>query len=141
MKRFIGALAFCLIALPASAQDTASIQKLNDAFEAAFARGDAVALAGMYTEDASLLPPGAEMIRGRAAIQAFWGEAMKDVASAKLMTVDVQPLGTNAAQEIGSFTLATKAQPPQTIAGKYVVIWRKAGGDWKLATDIWNMNK
>jgi ketosteroid isomerase-like protein len=55
--------------------------------------------------------------------------------------VDVQPLGTNAAQEIGSFTLATKAQPPQTIAGKYVVIWRKAGGDWKLATDIWNMNK
>ena len=87
MKRFIGALAFCLIALPASAQDTASIQKLNDAFEAAFARGDAVALAGMYTEDASLLPPGAEMIRGRAAIQAFWGEAMKDVASAKLMTL------------------------------------------------------
>jgi ketosteroid isomerase-like protein len=66
---------------------------------------------------------------------------MKDVASAKLMTVDVQPLGTNAAQEIGSFTLATKAQPPQTVAGKYVVIWRKAGGDWKLATDIWNMNK
>jgi ketosteroid isomerase-like protein len=39
-----------------------------------FARGDAAALAGMYTEDASLLPPGAEMIRGRAAIQAFWGE-------------------------------------------------------------------
>ena len=141
MNRFIGALAFCLIALPASAQDTASIQKLNDAFEAAFARGDAAALAGMYTEDASLLPPGAEMIRGRAGIQAFWGEAMKDVASAKLMTVDVQPLGTDVAQEIGSFTLATKAQPPQTVAGKYVVIWRKAGGDRKLATDIWNMNK
>ena len=141
MNPFVLIVAACLFASPTIAQDKASIQKLNDAFEAAFARGDAAALAGMYTDDASLLPPGAEMIKGRAGIQAFWGEAMKGVASAKLTAVDVQPLGADAAQEIGSFTLTTKAQPPQTVAAKYVVIWRKVGGDWKLATDIWNTNK
>jgi uncharacterized protein (TIGR02246 family) len=141
MKRFVGALVFFVIAFPAYGQDKATIEKLNGAFEAAFARGDPAALAGMYTEDAALLPPGAEMIKGRAGIQAFWGEAMKGIASAKLTIVDVQPLGADAAQEIGSFTLTTKAQPPQTVAGKYVVIWRKVGADWKLATDIWNTNK
>ena len=30
---------------------------------------------------------------------------------------------------------------PQEIIGKYVVVGRKTGRDWKLATDIWNTNK
>ena len=30
---------------------------------------------------------------------------------------------------------------PREIACKYVVIWRKVGGGWKLTTDIWNTNK
>jgi ketosteroid isomerase-like protein len=51
------------------------------------------------------------------------------------------PLSRAAAREIGTVTLKTKAQPPQEIVGKYVVVWRKIGRDWKLATDIWNTNK
>jgi len=27
------------------------------------------------------------------------------------------------------------------MVGKYAVVWRKVGGKWKLATDIWNTNK
>jgi ketosteroid isomerase-like protein len=27
------------------------------------------------------------------------------------------------------------------VAGKYLVVWRKMGGQWQLAADIWNMNK
>ena len=30
---------------------------------------------------------------------------------------------------------------PQEVTGKYVVVWRKINDQWKLATDIWNMNK
>jgi uncharacterized protein (TIGR02246 family) len=70
MKRLVCALAFCVLAVPALAQDKASIEKLNDAFTAAFAKGDAAALASMYAEDATLLPAGAEMVKGRAGIQA-----------------------------------------------------------------------
>jgi uncharacterized protein (TIGR02246 family) len=141
MNRLVCALAFCVLAVPAFAQDKASIEKLNAAFVAAFAKGDAAALAAMYTDDASLLPAGAEMVKGRPGIQAFWSEAVKGLASAKLTTSEVLPLGPEYAEEIGAYTLETKAQPPQTITGKYVVIWRKVGGDWKLATDIWNSNK
>jgi ketosteroid isomerase-like protein len=35
----------------------------------------------------------------------------------------------------------TKGDKPQEVAGKYVVVWEKAGGQWKLATDVWNTDK
>lgn len=130
-----------LLPLSGMAQDRASIQSLNDKFAAAFNSGDFAAVASHYTEDAYLLPPGAEMTTGRTAIQAFWKAASEGVSDLKLTAEDVKPLGTDAAREIGSFTLKTKGQQPQQVAGKYVVVWQKVGNEWKLATDIWNMNK
>jgi ketosteroid isomerase-like protein len=46
--------------------------------------------------------------------------------------VDVKALGSDAAREIGTFTLKTKGDKPQEVAGKYVVVWEKTGGQWKL---------
>jgi uncharacterized protein (TIGR02246 family) len=134
---------WCLVlgAAPALAQDKATIEKLNDAWTAAFNKGDATAVAAMYTEDAYVLPPGAEMIKGRAGIEAFWRQAAQQMGDAKLTTINVLPLGPRAAREIGKVTLKTKSQPPQEIVGKYSVVWLKVGADWKLATDIWNTNK
>jgi len=126
---------------PAVAQDRATIEKLNDVWSAAFNKGEAAAVAVLYTEDAYVLPPGAEMVKGRAAIEAFWRQAAQQMTDAKLTTVDVLPLGPEAAREVGTVTLKTKTQPPQEVVGKYVVVWRKVGGDWKLATDIGNTNK
>jgi uncharacterized protein (TIGR02246 family) len=128
-------------AAPALAQDKATIEKLNDAWTAAFNKGDAAAVAAMYTEDAYVLPPGGEMVKGRPAIEAFWRQAAQQFGDAKLTTLDVLALGGEAAREIGTVTLKTKSQPPQQIVGKYAVVWRKSGADWKLATDIWNSNK
>ena len=54
----------------------------------------------------------------------------------------MKSLGGDAAREIGTFTLKTKDQQPQEVAGKYVVVvWQKVGSEWKLATDIWNADK
>jgi uncharacterized protein (TIGR02246 family) len=126
---------------PAFGQSKAVIQKLNDEWTAAFNKGDSAAVAAMYAEDAYVLPPGADIVKGRAAIEAFWKQAVQQLGDAKLTTIDVLPLGRTAAREIGTVTLNTKAQPLQEIVGKYVVVWRRIGRDWKLATDIWNTNK
>jgi uncharacterized protein (TIGR02246 family) len=128
-------------AAPAVAQNKATIEKLNDAWTAAFNKGDAAAVAALYAEDAYVLPPGSAMVKGRAAIEAFWRQAAQQMSDAKLTTVDVLPLSRSAAREIGTVTLKTKSQPPQEVVGKYVVVWRKIGRDWKLATDIWNTDK
>jgi uncharacterized protein (TIGR02246 family) len=128
-------------AAPAVAQNKAMIEKLNDAWTAAFNKGDTATVAALYTEDAYVLPPGSAMVKGRAAIEAFWRQAAQQMTDAKLTTVDVLPLGRSAAREIGTVTLKTKSQPPQEVVGKYVVVWRNVGRDWKLATDIWNTDK
>jgi uncharacterized protein (TIGR02246 family) len=142
MRTILLAIAICTAGTaPALAQDKATIQKLNDRFVAAFNKGDAAAIATMYTNDAVVLPPGSDMVKGKTAIEAFWKKSAEQLGDMKLTTVDVKPLGTSAAREIGTFTLKTKAQPPQDVPGKYVVVWHKIGPDWKLGTDIWNTNK
>jgi uncharacterized protein (TIGR02246 family) len=66
----------CLsISTAALAQDKTTIEKLNDAWTAAFNKGDARAVAAMYAEDAYVLPPGSDIVKGRAAIEAFWRQA------------------------------------------------------------------
>jgi uncharacterized protein (TIGR02246 family) len=140
----IAMLALCLglwVGGPASAQSVALIQRLNDKWAAALNKGDAAAVAAMYAENAYVLPPGSEIVKGRSAIEAYWRQTAQQADDAKLVTVDVLPLGPRAAREIGTVTLETKAQPPQQLIGKYAVLWREIGGRWLLATDIWNWNK
>ena len=95
----------------------------------------------MYTEDAYLLAPGSEMAKGRSNVQAYWVKAGEAASDLKLTTVDVKSLGSDAAREVGTFSLMTKGQQRQQVPGKYVVVWQKVGNEWKLATDIWNADK
>ena len=148
MRRIAGfaaclGLAVCLglFASPAVAQSKADIQKLNDQWAAAFNKGDAAAVAAMYGQDAYVLPAGAAMVKGRAAIEALWRQEMQKIGDPKITTLDVKPLGSGAAREIGTATFKTKSQPPQEIAAKYAVVWQKEGGRWKLIVDMWNMDK
>jgi ketosteroid isomerase-like protein len=120
------------------AQDLATFQKLNDELVSAGLRGDFATVAGMYTEDADLLPPGSAMIKGRSNIQAYWTKAGERIADVKNTTLEVEPLGNGAVRLIGTLQTVTKGQPAQQIIGKYVNIWRKVGSDWKMALDIWN---
>lgn len=142
MRAHVLLTATCLcLPISATAQDKATIQSLDDQFTRAFNTGDIAAVAAHYTEDATVLPPGAEMVMGRNAILTFWKAAAEQIGDIKLTAVDVKPLGSTAAREIGTFSLRTKGTQPQEITGKYVVVWEKVGTDWKLATDIWNSNK
>ena len=85
--------------------------------------------------------PGSPMVRGRDAIGAMWKGMAEKVTDPRLTTLDVKPLGTAAAREIGTFSLKTKDPAPQEVVGKYVVVWEKVGNDWQLAADIWNEGK
>jgi uncharacterized protein (TIGR02246 family) len=143
MRRGIILLAglMLLLAAPALAQSKAEMQKLNNQWADAFNKGDAAAISAMYTADAYLLPAGAEMVKGRAAIEGFWRQSMQQLGDIKCMTIDVKPLGSSAAREIGTCSFRTKGQSPQESSLKYAVVWQKEGGRWKLLQDIWNSDK
>ena len=135
------AAALVLSASSAMAQNKATIDKLNDAWSAAFNKGDAAAVAAMYTDDATVLPPGAPMVKGATANKDLWAGQAKALADIKLSTVELHTMGEVMAYEIGTVTAKTKATPPQDVAGKYVVVWRRSGTSWKIAADIFNLDK
>ena len=126
--------------MPAFAQ-RAEIEAANAQWMEFFNKGDFAAVASLYTDDATAFPPGSAMVRGNAAIGAMWKEMAQQVSDPKFTTLDVKPLGSSAAREIGTFSLKTKAPTPQEVTGKYVVVWEKVGSDWKLEADIWNDGK
>jgi ketosteroid isomerase-like protein len=142
MRRLMLAAAFCaLVSAPSLALDKETVQKEATKFAEAFNRGDMAAVASMYTDGAYLMPPQAEMIRGRDNIQKFWIEMGKQAGDLKLTTLNVNQLGNEGAREIGSFRIMSKGQQPQEIIGKYVIILQKIGDEWKIETDIWNSNQ
>jgi uncharacterized protein (TIGR02246 family) len=116
----------------------AAIAAADENFMAAFNRGDAAGLADFYTENGQLLPTGSDFVTGKAAIQAFWQGAM-DMGikkTVRLETVEAAGHGDTAI-EIGKYTLSGEAGNVMD-SGKYVVIWKQEGGQWKLHRDIWN---
>lgn len=141
MRAFaIAALATALVS-PAWAVDVSEFQKMNDELAAQFAKADAAAISQMYSTDATVLPPGGDMVKGRENIEKLWKGAIDGMTDVKITTKEVLPLGTDAVREIGTFTGKTKGANPQDIAGKFSVVWVREGGKWKNNTDIWNMNK
>jgi uncharacterized protein (TIGR02246 family) len=116
----------------------AEIEAVNAKWIEFFNKGDFDGIASLYTEDATAFPPGASMVRGKAAIGAMWKGLAVQVSDPKVTTLDVKSLGPSAAREIGTVSLKTKGPAPQELTGKYVVVWEKVGDEWKLAADIWN---
>jgi ketosteroid isomerase-like protein len=141
MRTILLATTVCCIAFSAAAQDKAQFQKLADQFATAFNKGDIGPVVAQYNNDSIVFPPGSEVVKGKSEIEKFWKGAMEGIGDVKITVVDVKPLGSNAAREIGTITARTKGQSPQEVAGKYVVVWEKVGDEWKNTSDIWNMNK
>src|SRR4029077_7703973 len=109
---------------PAIAQK-ADIEAVNAKWVAFFNKGDFDGVASLYTADAAAFPPGAAMVKGRAAIGAMWMGMAAQVGDPKVTTLDVKRLGPAAAREIGTFSLRTKEATPKDVTGKYVVVWQK----------------
>jgi len=116
------------------------IETNNKTFVAAFKRGDAAAMAGLYTVEGQLLPANSEFVRGTAAIRAFWQGVMNlGLKDASLETIEVEAHGDTAI-EVGRYTLIA-AGGAVADSGKYIVIWKNDKGTWKLHRDIWTTSQ
>lgn len=130
-----------VLSAPAHAQDNATVQKLADQFAEAFNKNAASGVGEMYTEDAILVPPQADIRMGRRDIQAFWTQQAKRAEDLSITVLDVKPLGPEAARAVVRGEMTTKGPQPQSLTGRNVVLLQKVGPDWKLATHIWNYSK
>jgi ketosteroid isomerase-like protein len=109
---------------------TAGNQRLLDRL----AKRDFGGMAECYTTDGQVLPAGHDAVTGKDAIAEFWrGAAGLGITRADLTTVEVMP-GGEIACEVGRYRLFAGDQ--QADHGKYIVIWKEEGGEWKLHRDM-----
>ncbi len=119
----------------------AAMRKTNDLFcNTAVRLRDMSVLDHVYTPEAQILPPGAEMIQGPAEIKSFWVQAVSalDIKDARLTTVSAEMAGDTVI-EIGRAALTLGGG--QVVPAKYVVHWKHHADAWKWHIDIWNLNQ
>ncbi len=106
---------------------------------------DTVKIAAFYAEDGEFLAPNAPRVRGRAAIRAAWAQLLRlpnvaiIFAPAKVWVSSAGDL----AYETGPYRLTYDGPKGKRVEqpGKFVVTWRKVGGNWKVQYDIFNSDK
>lgn len=100
------------------------------------AKRDFEALDRVYTSNARVMPPGAEMLNGREAAKVFWRQAVSamNVTAITLHTVELEVLGESAV-EMGRAAIMAGGGAADV---KYVVVWKREDGVWKWDIDIWN---
>jgi uncharacterized protein (TIGR02246 family) len=105
------------------------VQAFNEAFSQAIADRDVDRLVAVYTDDACLLFEGSAMIKGRAAIAAFFAPIARAEASwIRFESADVREAG-DLVVDVGRY------QTPDD-RGKYVVVYeRQPDGSLRLAVD------
>lgn len=125
----------------ASTQADREIRAVIAGWLEAVRRNDSAAIAELYTPDGRFMVPNAPIAEGRAAIAALW----KHLLSLPGVALTFGPTHIEAAEsgelafEVGTYQLGfDKERQRIEDRGKYVVVWKRAGGSWQAAADILN---
>ncbi len=116
----------------------AEIVDANKEFATLFAARDSVGLANLYSQDAKFMMNGSPAISGRNNIQsALSGIMNSGISRVDLITIDVWG-SEGLVTEEGELSLFVGDQ--EVDKGKYIVLWKKEDGKWRLFRDIFNSN-
>ncbi|MEB2774200.1 DUF4440 domain-containing protein [Algoriphagus sp. D3-2-R+10] len=120
------------------AEAKAEIEEANKNFMALVAAGDSVGIANLYTTDAKLMFAGKPADVGRTNIQTAFSQILNSgVTKVDLKTKEVFGTEDLLAEEgevivyVGDMVVAEE---------KFIVLWKKEDGKWKLFRDISNSN-
>jgi ketosteroid isomerase-like protein len=113
------------------------IEAANHEISEALSKGDSVAVASAYSKDGALMVSNSPSIKGQDKLTAFWGGFIRlGIGGITLTTSEVWG-DENFITEEGLFEIKSK-DGAQLDKGKYIVIWKKEDGKWKLHRDLSN---
>lgn len=93
-----------------------------------------------YTEDAKIFPNNRDIIVGRKAITDYWRLPEGVQTSYHKVTPGEIKINNDEAYDYGYYEGTTRRANGEEVPwkGKYVIVWKKIDGDWKIYLDIWN---
>jgi ketosteroid isomerase-like protein len=113
------------------------IDSLNKKYADAMLKGDSAAVVAMFTSDGKVLPPN-EAEAGAAAMGTMIkGLPQSGITKIIFKTDDLFGSGEYVT-EAGHYEMGDSTRTFEK--GKYLVVWKKQNGQWKLHRDIWNSN-
>jgi ketosteroid isomerase-like protein len=119
-----------LLALP-----LAALVAVQAELRTAFQRGDAAAIARLYTSDAEIIVGGATRVRGRRAIERFMAEAIgAGYTDVEVTSLELYPVGPMLC-ELDSY----RGRHPVAaleIHNRFMTLWAREDGQWRLHRDI-----
>ena len=126
------------------AAEEKALREADLAWSAVGSKLDVEGVAGFMTEDGVGLPPNAPAARGREAVKNSW----KELLGLKNLTISWEPTTVQVAEsgEIG-FTNGTWKMAWDDKAGrvedhgKYLEVWKKVGGKWLCAYDMYSSDQ
>ena len=125
----------------ATAHATFDIDRGRRAFEQALQRGDAAAAAALYADDATLLAPASEVLRGRPAIERFWRTGVETgIQRVEVVVLDLRQRG-EVALEVGEYALhvAVEAGGSLVDRGRYLIVHRiDPDGQWRRVAEMFS---
>ena len=112
-----------------------AVTQVIDSYLDAYRRNDASAIAGLYANDAVLLPPGHPLVRGRDDIRAYWSRGMESGFAMDTVRIEVAP---GSGYVVGRYYVPPEGDDDAE-TGKFVIALRRdADGVWRITADIWN---
>ena len=115
------------------------IEQKNHEWANAIIGGDSAAMVNHYMQDGKISPPNSEPVISRSHITAFVSQIMKyGIKEYHHETSELYGNEDNLIEEGNYFIGDGKGNFIDQ--GKYVAIWRKVDGDWKIYSHIWNTN-
>ncbi|MGE5457217.1 MAG: YybH family protein [Methanococcaceae archaeon] len=130
---------------PDPAMVRASIEQASSQFQQAINSGNTLSATNFYTDEAIIMPPDIDMIKGSTGIRNFWSKLVgAGVKFDTLQTEQVMGSG-NDYSEVGRYYLKIdKGDGSNAVSekGKFVFVWeRQPDNSWKIAAHIWNRSK
>lgn len=115
------------------------IEENNARFTKAHVIGDGKLIDSMFTKDAKSLPPESEPVVGVAAISKLTAQYLAGgVSEFTEVTTDFYG-NENLLIDQGDYVMVYGKEKTRE-KGKYVNVWKKEDGVWKIYTNIWNTN-
>jgi ketosteroid isomerase-like protein len=108
------------------------------AFVDGFARGDVTSACAVYTDDARLLAPSAELVQGREAIERFWQAGIDSGITAVGLDVLEVARGVGLAYETGRYALWLDDDAAAEHGAYVLVHERQRDGTWRRAVEMFN---
>ena len=118
----------------------ATIRRIGDAWAQHWNAGELEGVVEAYADDAVYLPPHHEAVHGRDAIREYvkapLGRGVTDLVFQVTYIKQQGPV----AWDVGTYRMSipqadgTKKED----RGKYLTVWRRAGGKWLIVADAWS---